>query len=57
MEDVLSVAADGVERRNEQNRRIGEVIQREGRKLLRSSAGASEIKPTLKTSCKRSSMN
>ena len=35
MEDVLSVAADGVERRNEQNRRIGEVIQREGRKLLR----------------------
>jgi len=31
----LSVAADGVERRNEQNRRIGEVIQREGRKLLR----------------------
>jgi RNA polymerase sigma factor (sigma-70 family) len=35
MEDVLSVAADGVERRNEQNRRVGEVIQREGRKLLR----------------------
>ena len=35
MEDVLSVAADGVERRNEQNRRIGEVIQLEGRKLLR----------------------
>jgi RNA polymerase sigma factor (sigma-70 family) len=35
MEDVLSVAADGFERRNEQNRRIGEVIQREGRKLLR----------------------
>jgi len=31
----LSVAADGVERRSEQNRRIGEVIQREGRKLLR----------------------
>ena len=31
----MSVAADGVERRNEQNRRIGEVIQREGRKLLR----------------------
>jgi RNA polymerase sigma factor (sigma-70 family) len=35
MEDVLSVAADGFERRSEQNRRIGEVIQREGRKLLR----------------------
>jgi RNA polymerase sigma factor (sigma-70 family) len=35
MEDVLSVAADGVERQREQNRRIGEVIQREGRKLLR----------------------
>jgi len=31
----LSVAADGFERRSEQNRRIGEVIQREGRKLLR----------------------
>ena len=31
----MSVAADGVERRNEQNRRIGDVIQREGRKLLR----------------------
>ena len=31
----MSVAADGFERRNEQNRRIGEVIQREGRKLLR----------------------
>ena len=31
----MSVAADGVERRSEQNRRIGEVIQREGRKLLR----------------------
>ena len=31
----MSVAADGVERRNEQNRRIGEGIQREGRKLLR----------------------
>jgi RNA polymerase sigma factor (sigma-70 family) len=35
MEAVLSVAADGVERRNEQNRRIGETIQHEGRKLLR----------------------
>ena len=31
----MSVAADGFERRSEQNRRIGEVIQREGRKLLR----------------------
>jgi RNA polymerase sigma factor (sigma-70 family) len=35
MEDILSVAADGFERRSEQNRRIGEVIQREGRTLLR----------------------
>jgi RNA polymerase sigma factor (sigma-70 family) len=35
MVDLLSVAADGVERRAEQNRRIAEVIQREGRRLFR----------------------
>jgi RNA polymerase sigma factor (sigma-70 family) len=35
MESLLSVAADGAERRTEQNRRIAGVIQREGRLLLR----------------------
>jgi RNA polymerase sigma factor (sigma-70 family) len=34
MEDVLSVAANPVEQRGEQNRRISEVIQRERRRLL-----------------------
>jgi RNA polymerase sigma factor (sigma-70 family) len=35
MEDLLSVAADGVDRRAEQNRSIAGVIQREGRRLYR----------------------
>jgi RNA polymerase sigma factor (sigma-70 family) len=34
MEDLLSIPADGVGRRAEQNRRITGVIQREGRRLL-----------------------
>ena len=34
MEDVLSVAADRVEQRAEENRRIADVIQRERRRLL-----------------------
>ncbi|MGD0136706.1 MAG: RNA polymerase sigma factor [Bryobacteraceae bacterium] len=34
MEDVLSVVANPVEQRGEQNRRISEVIQRERRRLL-----------------------
>lgn len=35
MVDLLSVAVGGMERRTEQNRRIAEVIQREGRRLFR----------------------
>src|SRR3984885_16224867 len=34
MEDVLSIAADHVEQRAEENRRISDVIQRERRRLL-----------------------
>src|SRR4051812_9282216 len=34
MEDLLSVAAEHVEQRTEQNRRISEVIQRERRRLF-----------------------
>jgi RNA polymerase sigma factor (sigma-70 family) len=34
MEDVLSIAAEQVEQRADQNRRISEVIEREGRRLF-----------------------